>query len=92
MNVRIVSNDAILDKIDAVKKILGIDVKDYSSAIRMICDQVLDLLEVIEDLQDFNNDLLDLVFSNISRDNLTDNRSNINKDKKDIPIIWDNEE
>jgi len=89
MNVRIVSNDNILDKIDVVKEILGIDVKDYSSAIGMICDQVIELLEVVEDLHDFNNDLLDLVFSNISRDNLTDNNSGISEKKKSIPIIWD---
>jgi len=89
VNVRIVSNDNILDKIDVVKEILGIDVKDYSSSIGMICDQVIELLEVVEDLHDFNNDLLDLVFSNISRDNLTHNNSSIGEKKKSIPIIWD---
>ena len=46
MNVRIVTDDTLLDKIDEVKNRLGIKVNKYSTAIGMICDVVLADLEL----------------------------------------------
>ena len=48
MTVRIVTDTSVLDKIDEVKKRFGIEVAEYSTAIGMICDVVLDDLELKE--------------------------------------------
>jgi len=48
MNVKILTDDKLLDKIDEVKKRIGIDVSKYSTAIDLICDSVLDDLELKE--------------------------------------------
>ena len=48
MTVRIVTDTSVLDKIDEVKRRLGIEVAEYSTAIGMICDVVLDDLELKE--------------------------------------------
>ena len=48
MTIRIVTDTSVLDKVDEVKKRLGIEVAEYSTAIGMICDVVLDDLELKE--------------------------------------------
>ena len=42
----------LMDKIDEVKKRLGIDSKNYVMSIENICDTVLELMEKYEDYLD----------------------------------------
>jgi len=66
MNVKIVTDDKLLEKIDKVKNHLGIDVNNYSTAIGLICDATLDDLELKEKYMEVMEKLFNLLMNSNS--------------------------